>query len=221
MSLHILLIEDEANLAQFLDLELTSAGYSVTVCNDGMSGLIGVRELNPHLVILDWMLPYLSGLEICRRLRQTGSKIPIILLTARESIADRVAGLDSGADDYLIKPFRMEELLARIRTRLRALQKQQVIQYSNLTANFNSREVFQENKLLKLTVKEFDLLIYFLANPKRVLSRSQIVKEVWNYENQTNYNLVHVYISHLRQKLEQHYPHRLIHTIRGYGYILR
>ena len=221
MSLQILLIEDEPKLSQFLDLELTSAGYSVTICNDGMSGLMEVRQLKPHLVILDWTLPYLSGLEICRRLRQTGSKVPIILLTAKDRIADRVAGLDSGADDYLTKPFRVEELLARIRARLRNLQNPQVLRYGDLTLNHASREVFQGHQLIKLTVKEFDLLMYFLKNPKSVLSRAQIVKEVWHYEHLQNYNLVHVYISHLRQKLEQHNPQRLIHTVRGYGYIMR
>lgn len=221
MSLQILLVEDEPTLAQFLDLELTLAGYSVTICNDGMSGLMEVRQLNPNLVILDWMLPCLSGLEICRRLRQTGSKVPIILLTAKDCIADRVAGLDSGADDYLTKPFRVEELLARIRTRLRNLQSQPVLRYADLTLNHASREVLQGNQSLKLTVKEFDLLMYFLKNPKSVLSRAQIAKEIWNYEHLQNYNLVHVYISHLRQKLEQHNPRRLIHTVRGYGYIMR
>ncbi len=221
MSLKILLVEDEPRLAQFLNLELTSAGYGVTVCNDGMSGLMSVRQLDPHLVIIDWMLPYLSGLEICRRLRQTGSKVPIILLTAKDRIADRVAGLDSGADDYLTKPFRVEELLARVRTRLRNLQNQQMLRHASLTLNRTTREVFYETHLIKLTVKEFELLEYFLKNPKSVLSRQQIVKEVWNYEHLQNYNIVHVYISHLRQKLEQHNPQRLIHTVRGYGYILR
>ncbi|PZD73906.1 Response regulator MprA [Acaryochloris thomasi RCC1774] len=221
MSSQILLVEDEPRLAQFLNLELTSAGYGVTVCNDGMSGLMGVRQLDPNLVILDWMLPCLSGLELCRRLRQTGSKVPIILLTARNCIADRVAGLDSGADDYLVKPFRVEELLARVRTRLRSFQNPQVLRYSDLALNLESREVLQGTQRVELTVKEFDLLTYFLRNPKSVLSRSQIVKEVWHYEHQQNYNLIHVYISHLRKKLEQHNPRRLIHTVRGYGYILR
>ncbi|MEO0375709.1 MAG: response regulator transcription factor [Cyanobacteria bacterium P01_A01_bin.17] len=221
MTSQILLVEDEPRLAQFLNLELTSAGYGVTVCNDGMSGLMGVRQLDPNLVILDWMLPCLSGLELCRRLRQTGSKVPIILLTARDCIADRVAGLDSGADDYLVKPFRVEELLARVRTRLRSFQNPQVLRYSDLALNLESREVLQGTQSVELTVKEFDLLTYFLRNPKSVLSRSQIVKEVWHYEHQQNYNLIHVYISHLRKKLEQHNPRRLIHTVRGYGYILR
>lgn len=221
MSLKILLVEDEPRLAQFLNLELTSAGYGVTVCGDGMSGLMSVRQLDPHLVIIDWTLPYLSGLEICRRLRQTGSKVPIILLTAKDRIADRVAGLDSGADDYLTKPFRLEELLARIRTRLRNFQNPQMLRYSSLTLNRTTREIFYETQAIKLTVKEFELLEYFLKNPKSVLSRQQIVKEVWNYEHLQNYNIVHVYISHLRQKLEEHNPQRLIHTIRGYGYILR
>lgn len=219
----ILVIEDELSLAKFLAIELRSVGYAVTICGDGMSGLIEARTLNPDLVLLDWMLPYISGPEICRRLRQTGSKVPIILLTARDCIEDRVTGLDSGADDYLTKPFKIEELLARVRVRFRGLldQQRQILRYSNLMLKQLSREAYRDGQRIKLTAKEFDLLVYFLQNPQTALRRHQILEHVWQDNTNKNDNLVDVYISHLRSKLEQHNPKRLIHTVRGCGYVLR
>lgn len=221
MNLEILLIEDELNLARFLELELKSEGYHVTTCCDGMSGLIDVRRLKPNLVILDWMLPCISGPEICRRLRQTGNKIPIILLTAKNCIQDRVTGLDSGADDYLAKPFRVEELLARVRARLRGCQEQQLLQYSNLILKRTSREVFQDGQLIELTMTEFDLLEYFLLHPRTVISRRQLLQDIWQFEHCNNPYSVYAHISNLRSKLEQQNSMRLIHTIRANGYFLR
>ncbi len=223
MKSHILVVEDEGKLAQFIKLELEYEGYEVTVVNDGLGGLATAREITPDLILLDWMLPGISGLEICRRLRQTGDKVPIILLTAKDEVSDRVAGLDAGADDYIIKPFSIEELLARIRANLRRNQEEDStsLQFSDLRLDRSSREVYRNNRLIELTAKEFDLLEYLIAHPRQVLTRDQILERVWGYDFMGDSNIIEVYVRYLRLKLEANQEPRLIQTVRGVGYVLR
>ncbi|WP_073069813.1 response regulator transcription factor [Phormidesmis priestleyi] len=223
MSAHILLVEDEVKLARFVELELVSEGYTVSVAHDGMTGLTLAREATLDLAILDWMLPGLSGLELCRRLRSTGSKVPVILLTARDEVNDRVAGLDAGADDYVVKPFSIEELLARIRAHLRRVQEgdEEALQFNTLRLNRKTREVYRGTRSIDLTAKEFDLLEYLLRHPRQVFTRDQILENVWGYDFMGDSNIIEVYIRYLRLKLEENQESRLLHTIRGVGYTLR
>ena len=223
MKPRILVVEDEAKLAQFIKLELEFEDYEVTIASDGFSGLSTAREIEPDLILLDWMLPGISGLEICRRLRQTGSKIPIILLTAKDEVSDRVAGLDAGADDYVIKPFSIEELLARIRAGLRRDREENtdLFQFNDLTLNKATREVYRGKRAIELTAKEFDLLEYLLSHPRQVLTRDQILERVWGYDFMGDSNIIEVYIRYLRLKLEAEKESRLIQTVRGVGYVLR
>jgi DNA-binding response OmpR family regulator len=223
MSANILLVEDEVKLARFIELELSSEGYQVSVAHDGMTGLTLARESSPELLILDWMLPGLSGLEICRRLRATGKKVPVILLTARDEVSDRVAGLDAGADDYVVKPFSIEELLARIRAHLRRTQEteEDVLQFENLSLNRRTHEVYLDRRAIELTAKEFDLLEYLLSNPRQVFTKDQILENVWGYDFMGDSNIIEVYIRYLRLKLEEKGEKRLIQTVRGVGYALR
>jgi DNA-binding response OmpR family regulator len=221
--MQILLIEDEVKLARFVELELSSEGYQVIVAHDGLIGLTIARESHFDLVILDWMLPGLSGLEICRRLRSTGNLVPVILLTAKDEISDRVAGLDAGADDYVVKPFSIEELLARVRAHLRRTQEvdTDILQFEDLKLNKSTREVFRGTRLIELTAKEFDLLEYLLTNARQVVTRDRIIEVVWGYDFLGDSNIIEVYIRYLRQKLEANDEKRLIQTVRGVGYVLR
>ena len=223
MKPHILVVEDEAKLAQFIKLELEFEDYEVTIASDGLTGLSTARETEPDLILLDWMLPGISGLEICRRLRQTGSKIPIILLTAKDEVSDRVAGLDAGADDYVIKPFSIEELLARVRASLRRDRQEDtdLLQFADLTLNKSTREVYRAKRGIELTAKEFDLLEYLISHPRQVLTRDQILERVWGYDFMGDSNIIEVYIRYLRLKLEAEKESRLIQTVRGVGYVLR
>lgn len=223
MSALILLVEDEVKLARFIELELGAEGYNVNVANDGLAGLTLARETPPDLMILDWMLPGLSGLELCRRLRSTGSKIPVIMLTAKDEVGDRVAGLDAGADDYVVKPFSIEELLARVRAHLRRTQEPDLdlLQFEDLTLNRRTREVFRNARSIELTAKEFDLLEYLLSHPRQVITRDRILEQVWGYDFMGDSNIIEVYIRYLRLKLEENDERRLIQTVRGVGYVLR
>lgn len=223
MTLHILVVEDDTKLAQFVKLELGYEGYQVTVAHDGLSGLTAARETQPDLIILDWMLPGVSGLEVCRRLRVTGDRVPVILLTAKDEVSNRVAGLDAGADDYVVKPFSIEELLARIRAHLRRNQEEdpEVYQFADLQLNRQTREVYRGGRLIELTAKEFDLLEYLLAHPRQVLTRDLILERVWGYDFMGDSNIIEVYIRYLRLKLEEQNEKRLIQTVRGVGYVLR
>lgn len=223
MKAHILVVEDEAKLAQFIKMELEFEDYQVTHAADGFAGLSAAREIQPDLILLDWMLPGISGPEICRRLRQTGDKVPIIILTAKDEVSDRVTGLDAGADDYVVKPFSIEELLARVRANLRREQEEEtdLIQFSNLTLNRSTREVFRDRRSIELTAKEFDLLEYLLSHPRQVLTRDQILERVWGYDFMGDSNIIEVYIRYLRLKLEEQKEQRLIQTVRGVGYVLR
>jgi DNA-binding response OmpR family regulator len=219
----ILVVEDEAKLAKFVQLELGYEGYEVIVANDGLSGLMAARDSEPDLVLLDWMMPGLTGVEVCRRLRATGAMMPIILLTAKDGIEDRVAGLDAGADDYVLKPFSIEELLARVRAHLRRNQPEdpEAFQFSDLTLSRKTRQVTRGDRAIELTAKEFDLLDYLISHPKQVLSRDRILEEVWGYDFMGDSNIIEVYIRYLRLKLEAENETRLIQTVRGVGYVMR
>jgi len=223
MTANILLVEDEVKLARFVELELSCEGYKVSVAHDGLTGLTAARETHPDLLILDWMLPGLSGPEICRRLRSTGDKVPVILLTAKDEVSDRVAGLDAGADDYVVKPFSLEELLARVRAHLRRTQQvdPDILQFEDLSLNRRTREVFRGDHLIELTAKEFDLLEYLLNHPRQVITRDRILEQVWGYDFMGDSNIIEVYIRYLRLKLEANNQKRLLQTVRGVGYVLR
>jgi DNA-binding response OmpR family regulator len=195
----------------------------VTIAHDGLTGLTTAREVNPDLVILDWMMPGFTGLEVCRRLRATGSQVPVILLTAKDEVGDRVAGLDAGADDYVVKPFSIEELLARVRAHLRRTQEADpdTLEFADLCLNRRSREVHRAGRLIDLTAKEFDLLDYLMAHPRQVITRDRILEQVWGYDFMGDSNIIEVYIRYLRLKLEANQEKRLIQTVRGVGYVLR
>jgi two-component system, OmpR family, response regulator MprA len=218
----ILVIEDEERILQFLQRGLTYEGYRVDTAGDGPSGLVRAREHPPDLVVLDWMLPGLDGLEVCRRLRSAGS-VPILMLTARDAVADRVQGLDSGADDYLVKPFEFDELLARIRALLRRARPESVetLSFGDLRLDTGTHQGFRGERPFELTAKEYDLLELFLRHPRQVLTRQVIFDRVWGYDFGGESNIIEVYIRYLRQKTEQGGEPRLIHTVRGVGYVLR
>lgn len=220
---HILVVEDETKLARFIELELGYEGYQVSVAADGFAGLAVARQVKPDLIILDWMLPGLSGLELCRRLRTTGEKVPIVLLTAKDEIGDRVAGLDAGADDYVVKPFSIEELLARVRAHLRRNQEENTdrLEFEDLRLDRQTREVYRGSRPIELTAKEFDLLEHLMAHPRQVITRDRILEEVWGYDFMGDSNIIEVYIRYLRLKLEANHEKRLIQTVRGVGYVLR
>jgi DNA-binding response OmpR family regulator len=224
MSEHILVIEDDIKIAQLIASELSLEGYQVTLSHNGMDGLKMARENQFNLIILDWMLPQISGLDICLRLRNTGIKTPIIMLTAKDEIPDRVLGLNAGADDYVIKPFSIEELLARVKARIRSFSSDRnldILIFEDLKLNRITREVYRGEQLIELTAKEFDLLEYFLKHPRQVLNRNQIIENVWGYDFIGESNIIEVYIRALRLKLEINNSPRLINTIRGVGYVLK
>lgn len=223
MTANILLVEDEVKLARFIQLELDSEGYTIHVAHDGLTGLTIARETPPDLVILDWMMPGMTGIEVCRRLRATGIKVPIILLTAKDEVSDRVTGLDAGADDYVIKPFSIEELLARVRAHLRRTHDDNpdLSQFGDLSLNRSTRQVFYGDRAIDLTAKEFDLLDYLLLHPRQVITRDQILEKVWGYDFMGDSNIIEVYVRYLRLKLEEQGEKRLIQTVRGVGYVLR
>ena len=223
MSAKILLIEDDIKLAQFIEMELTCENYQVSMAHNGLDGLTQSRQTPPDLVILDWMMPGLTGVEICRRLRSTGSKVPIILVTARDEISDRVAGLDAGADDYVIKPFSIEELLARIRSNLRRTKDEDsdMLEFEDLSLNRRTREILRSGKAIELTVREYELLEYLMVHRQQVMTRDQILEKVWGYDFGGDSNVIEVYVRTLRQKLEVDSASRLIQTVRGVGYVMR
>lgn len=219
----ILIVEDEAEIAGYLRRGLTFEGYNVEVAVDGRQALDIARERPPDLVVLDLMLPGIDGLEVARRIR-AASDVPIIMLTARDAVPDRVAGLEAGADDYLIKPFAFEELLARIRVQLRRRQREDtatVLRYGPLTMDLAAHEVAIGDRRVDLTAKEYDLLELFMRHPQQVLTRDVIYDRVWGYNFGGESNIIEVYVRYLRQKLEARGEPRLIHTVRGVGYILR
>jgi two-component system response regulator MprA len=222
MSARILVIEDDEAILKLIRRSLAYEGYQVVTATDGPSGLIAARDNPPDLVVLDLMLPGLDGMEVCRRLR-SGGPTPIIILTAKDSINDRVMGLDMGADDYMVKPFNLDELLARVRALLRRSQPvhPQVLQFSDLTLDTGTRQATRNNRVISLTAKEYELLELFMRHPRQVLTRDVIFDQVWGYDFGGESNIIEVYIRYLRQKLEIKGETRLIHTVRGMGYVLR
>ncbi len=222
MAEHILVIEDETRIADLLRRGLTYEGYRVSVAGDGLAGLAKARDDPPDLVILDWMLPGMDGLEVCRRLRAAGP-VPIIMLTAKEAVPDRIAGLNAGADDYVVKPFSFDELLARIHAQFRRThpQESEVLHFADLTMDTATREVSRGSRKLELTTKEYDLLELFLRHPRQVLTREVIYDRIWGYDFGGESNIIEVYVRYLRQKMEANDESRLIQTVRGVGYALR
>lgn len=226
MRKRVLVIEDEERILQFLQRGLTYEGYIVDTAMDGSQGLAIADDNPPDLVIIDWMLPEaepgLDGLEVCRRLR-SGGDIPIIMLTAKDAVEDRVRGLDAGADDYLVKPFALNELLARVRALLRRTTSEtpEVLTFKDLRLDTGTHQAFRGERAIELTSKEFELLELFLRNPRQVLTRDVIYDRVWGYDFGGESNIIEVYVRYLRQKTEAEGEPRLMHTVRGVGYVLR
>lgn len=218
----ILIVEDDPDILAFIETELQCEGYEVYTATDGHQGLVLTRTRAPDLIILDRMLPGMDGIALCQRLRQS-SQIPILMLTARGEIQEKVAGLDAGANDYLVKPFDLNELLARIRVQLRLRQpaEQSLFEFLDLTLDLRSHQVERGGQPILLSPKEFDLLHLFLQHPRRVLTRQQILEQVWGWDFQGEDNVLEVYIRYLRKKIECNQLPRLIHTVRGVGYVLR
>ncbi len=219
----VLVIEDEARIAQFIERGLIYEGYRVSVARDGQTGLMNARDNPPDLVILDWMLPGLDGLEVCKRLR-AASDVPILMLTAKDDVKDRVTGLDAGADDYLVKPFSVDELMARVRALFRRsapVSRPEILRYADLTLDTGTHRAYRGEKPIDLTAKEYELLELFMRNPRQVLTRDVIFDRVWGYDFGGESNIIEVYVRYLRQKTEADDMPRLIHTVRGVGYVLR
>lgn len=230
MSERILIIEDEENIARVLQLELEFEGYITGIAYSGTDGLIIYREQEWDLVLLDLMLPGLPGLDVLRRIRADEKQVPVILLTAKNSVEDKVAGLDLGANDYVTKPFQMEELLARIRANLRMKKHDlEVVKlddkfghfFKDLTLHEQTREVNRDERKIDLTPREFDLLLHLMKHPNQVLSREQLLDSVWGYNYYGETNVVDVYIRYLRKKIDFNETHKYIQTVRGVGYVLK
>lgn len=221
----ILLVEDEEKLARFVELELKHEGYEVDKAFDGREGLEKAEGGGYDLLLLDIMLPGLNGLEVLRRLRKAGSEMPVIMLTARDAVMDKVTGLDMGADDYVTKPFSIEELLARIRASLRkqSAQKQDsgLLSCGGLTIDVSRHRVTRDGRDIELTGREFSLLQYFMENKTIVLTRDQLLEKVWGYEYLGETNVVDVYVRYLRGKIDDGFDQKLLQTVRGVGYVLR
>lgn len=223
MAERILLIEDEVGIADFLKRGLIYEGYRVDVAYDGQQGLDMARDTPPDMVILDWMLPGLDGLEVCKRLR-AASDVPILMLTAKDEIKDRVAALDTGADDYLVKPFSVDELMARVRALFRRstpTSRPEILRFADLTLDTGTHRAYRGDRPIDLTAKEYELLELFMRNPRQVLTRDVIFDRVWGYDFGGESNIIEVYVRYLRQKTEQENETRLVHTVRGVGYVLR
>ncbi len=218
----ILVVDDDRRITSMLRRALRAEGYEVRIANDGSEGLARVRERQPDLVVLDLLMPGIDGLAVCRRLREE-SDLPILILTAKDETQDRVRGLDSGADDYLVKPFALDELLARVRALLRRREnrEQRVLHFADLALDLTSRIATRGDQRIELTTREFELLAYFMRHPREVLTQEQILDRVWEGQYDTESNVLHVYVGYLRNKLEAGGRPRLIHTVRGVGYVLR
>ena len=224
----VLIIEDEKNLARFVDLELQHEGYETKICNDGRSGLEAALEEDWDVILLDLMLPELNGLEVCRRIRPV-KDTPIIIMTARDSVMDRVSGLDQGADDYIVKPFAIEELLARLRALFRRIEseeeqrspQQPTVTYRDLVFENANRIVRRGDEVIDLTKREYELLLFLMENLNMVMSREVLLDEVWEYKSEVETNVVDVYIRYLRNKIDLPNKESYIQTVRGTGYVMR
>jgi two-component system response regulator MprA len=224
----VLVVDDDRAVRDSLRRSLEFNGYDVALATDGADALARIAQQPPDAVVMDVMMPRLNGIETTRALREAGNDLPILVLTARDSVGDRVEGLDAGADDYLAKPFALEELLARLRALLRRTHTEEPddldaeqLSFSDLTLNPATREVRRNGRLLELTRTEFALLEMFVRRPRRVLDRSFILEEVWGYDFPTTANSLEVYVGYLRRKTEAEGEPRLLHTVRGVGYVLR
>lgn len=219
----VLIVEDDQKISRFLELELQHEGYETDVAADGREGLGKINESRYDIVLLDLMLPKLSGIEVCRRMRNAENNTPVIMLTAKDDVSDKVTGLDSGADDYVTKPFAIEELLARIRvavsrTRRRDQSPQQEVGF--LKIDDNAHKVLYDGEEIDLTGREYDLLLYLLENRGTALSRDKILNEVWGFSYMGETNVVDVYVSYLRSKIDQRFQVSVVKTVRGVGYII-
>ncbi len=225
--MHILVVDDDQAVRESLARSLHYSGWEVTTANDGVEALARLSSLRPDAVIMDVMMPRLDGLETTRSLRASGNDVPILVLTARDAVGDRVDGLDAGADDYLAKPFSFDELQARLRALTRRVRPAtaesgaEVLSFADLSLDLQTREVTRGGRRISLTRTEFALLQTFLENPRRVLERSWLLNEVWGFDFPTTANSLEVYIGYLRRKTEGEGEARLIHTVRGIGYVLR
>ena len=221
--MRILLAEDEKDLNEVIVKTLEKNGYSVDSCLDGREALYYLENTEYDAAILDIMMPGMSGIEVLKAIRSRGSTLPILFLTARDSVSQRVEGLDAGADDYLVKPFAFDELLARIRVLLRKKSgsAQNLYQLANLKVDLTSHSVFRDDTPILLSAKEFSILEYMILNQGIVLSREKIEEHIWNYDYQGGSNLVDVYIRYLRKKIDEPFSPKLIHTVRGVGYVLK
>uniref|UniRef100_A0A7V3YHA9 Response regulator transcription factor n=1 Tax=Candidatus Caldatribacterium californiense TaxID=1454726 RepID=A0A7V3YHA9_9BACT len=219
----ILLVEDDKHIVGFLKRGLEEEGYVVEVASDGEEGLELARDGEFDLIVLDILLPKVDGFEVCRRLRQAGNTTPVLMLTAKDDVEDRVRGLDLGADDYLVKPFAFEELLARIRALMRRHRNAEgaILRVGDLTINLLTREVKRGDQVIELTTREFELLKFLAHHPGRVFTRTQILEHVWGYDFEYSSNIVDVYIKYLREKIDKPFERKLIHTVRGVGYKLQ
>ncbi len=222
----VLVVDDDKAVRESLRRSLEFNGYDVVLASDGAEALAGIAAAAPDVVVMDVMMPRLDGLETTRALRTAGNDLPILVLTARDAVGDRVEGLDAGADDYLTKPFALQELLARLRALLRRVVPREgaadeVLSFSDLSMDVGTREVRRGSRVIELTRTEFALLEMFLRRPRRVLERSFILEEVWGYDFPTTANSLEVYVGYLRRKTEAEGESRLIHTVRGVGYVLK
>jgi two-component system response regulator MprA len=222
----VLVVDDDKAVRESLRRSLEFNGYDVHLATDGAEALAGIAGVSPDVVVMDVMMPRLDGLETTRALRSAGNDVPIIVLTARDAVGDRVDGLDAGADDYLTKPFALQELLARLRALLRRAapledDEEEILSFGGLSMNLATREVTRDGRPIELTRTEFTLLEMFLRRPRRVLDRSFILEEVWGYDFPTTANSLEVYVGYLRRKTEAEDEPRLIHTVRGVGYVLK
>ncbi|MFC7392005.1 response regulator transcription factor [Scopulibacillus cellulosilyticus] len=227
MAERILIIEDEAKIARVLSLELEHEGYETDTAGDGRIGMEKIDNDRWDLILLDIMIPKLSGIEVLRRMRAAGNLTPVILLTAKDTVPDKVTGLDHGANDYVTKPFEIEELLARIRACLRTVKIKQsktaanILQAGQIKVNKDTREVTIDKEEVALTPREYDLLVYFMENANQVLQREQIVEQVWGYDFMGDTNVVDVYVRYIRKKIDACVNQSYIHTVRGVGYCFK
>jgi len=223
MNSRILVIDDDPSITSLLKRGLSYEGFKVQTAASGKEGLDVAREQPPDLIILDVMMPGIDGMEVCRRLRAADSALPIIMLTARDAASDQVLGLQTGADDYVIKPFTFEVLLARIKALLRRTETTgaEQLRFADLVLDTGTHSARREQREIDLTTTEYDLLHEFILHPRQVLSKEQILERVWGYNFEGNYNILEVYVRYLRTKLEAEGESRLIHTVRGAGYLLR
>ncbi|WP_328531622.1 response regulator transcription factor [Nocardioides sp. NBC_00368] len=223
--LRVLVVDDEVNIAELISMALRFEGWAVTMAHSGSKAVAAAKETAPDAIVLDWMLPDFDGLEVLRRVRATSPDVPVLFLTAKDAVEDRVAGLTAGGDDYVTKPFSLEELVARLRALMRRagatrIEEHSVIRVGDLTMDEDSREVHRAGEEIGLTATEFELLRFLMRNPRRVLSKAQILDRVWSYDFGGQANVVELYISYLRKKIDAG-REPMIHTMRGAGYVLK